>query len=304
MSSRASFGQSVALFGMVAFAALPAFANIFIVDGRPIDVDVHPPFLPASESECNAFQSQATVTTKILEEAHEECLENNRSGGAGNDVEVRLPDGRRVTRCTIPLCQSLHSARDEYRDKLKAAYSQCIAEARERSHDSLAGGQYSSIGDEEAYASRRLPKGPIQGLVKYVKSEFTAAVDNYFGNKSRSINKGIEVSDAIGFFSHATQDLHAKCVDSKDAKILRECEETLIDSISSFPRKVPLKFRYEPGIDLIQRAMMEKLQLVMRNMDSHMENVQSAIDETSISEPVRQSESVRRRSRTPLIENK
>jgi hypothetical protein len=289
---------------MVAFAVLPAFASSLIVDGRPIDIDVHPPFLPASESECNVFQAQAMVTTKILEEAHDECLKNNRSGGAGIDVEVRLPDGRRATRCTTPLCQSLHSTRDEYRDKLKAAYSQCMAEAQERSHNSLVGGQYSSVGDEEAYVSRRLAMGPIQGLVKYVKAEFTAAVEHYFGSKSRFLNKGIEVSDAVGFFSRATQDLHAKCAESKDATILRECHEALIDSISSFTRKVPVKFRYEPGIDLIQRAMMEKLQHVMRNIDSHMENVQSAIDEMSISEPVQPDGLARKGRRTPLIENK
>ncbi len=304
---RPSFWVSLMLLGIYfVFLVVPSYASLVIVNGRPIDTDVRPPFNPYNESECDAFREDARRTTKTLDDAHDQCLESNQGKGRSTEVEVRLPDGRKVARCTAPLCQGLHLARDEHRDTLAAAYSQCMADALGRSDgrsSEINVSSRSDKNDEKTYAFRRIAKGPIEGLVKHVKSEMLAAIERYFRDGSRLIHGGIRVSDATGFLLHAAQDMRSKCAEMKDAKLLNACDETLIDAMSNLPRKVPVQFRYDPSIELIQRAMIEKLQVITREMNANVDEIQTGMDEISVNLSAGQTPG-RRTRRTPLIENK
>lgn len=285
-------------------SVVPSYAGVVIINGFPVDTEVHLPFNPSDESECDALKDDARQTAETLDKAHNQCLENNQGKGRSTEGEVRLPAGRRVTRCTEPLCQGLHVAREEHRDKLATAYAQCMADVskwRERRSAGVASGFEKN--DEEAYAFRRMAKGPVEGLAKHIKTKIFAAIDQYFGDRSRFIQGGIKVSDATQFLMRAVQDVRGRCAEMKDASLLNACDENLVDAISAFPRKVPAQFRYDPSIELIQRSMIEKLQIITREMNRNLDHIQASMDEISVGSSMTQSPG-RKSRRTPLIENK
>ena len=292
-----------------------AHAALIIINGRPVDSsDVRGPYAPSSHEECDSFKEDANKTMKVIGEAHDQCLENNRGRGGGLESEARLPDGRKVERCSVLFCQELHTARDEYRDKVRETYSQCLVEVDKR------GRGYGSSGASEArtsttdrddalsYAMRRLPRGPIEGVLKYVKEKVSDAIDNainkYFGIDAKFGSQGVKVADATYFFGDNVKKIRADCAEAHDAKVQAQCDEVLIDAFSSLPRKVPTQFRYDPAIELIQRAMMEKLQAVMRDVNTNMREVEQGMNDISDNSSAVPSTSRRRSRTTPLIENR
>ena len=286
----------------------PVDATLIIIKGRPVDSsDVRGPFAPSNTEECDTFKKDANETLKDIGDAHDQCLEHNRGHGGGIDSEIRLPDGRKVARCSVAFCQDLHTARDEYREKVGETYSRCLVEVGKRYGGAAsreARSTTTSKEDELNYARRKFLGAPIDGVVEYVKLQVSAVIDKYFISHANLIGKGLQASDATSFFWRSAQDIRAQCAAAHDTRVQAKCNEQLIDAFSSLPGQVPTEFRYDPAIGVIQRAMIEKLQLVMQDMNANLQEVQQGMNDIQDNSPAAASSSRRRSHKSPLIENR
>lgn len=285
-------------------------ATTVYLNGRllPVDTDVQGPLLPSSREECERFKEEANKTDKEITQAHDQCLETYRGSSGSLDSEMRHPDGRKMSRCTVSFCQHLHTGRDEYREKAHEAYSQCLREVQKREQPY---GARSATSDDSTkhedlhdYALERSFKGPKEGLWKYAKQEISNAIDKYFSSYARMGNQFVRVAEATDFLWSSTSKIRSKCAEAHDAQVRTKCDQELIDAISTLRRKVPTEFRYDPAIDLIQRAMMEKLQVIMRDVNANLEEVQQGMDDVARDSSAPPSAARRRSRTTPLIENR
>lgn len=298
--------------GCAALVCDSASATTIHLKGRlfPVETaDVRGPFLPSRVEECEVFKEEAGLMAKEISQAHDQCLERYRGASGAGDSEMVLPDGRKVARCTVSYCQELHVARDEYGENAREAYARCVREVRGREQQTDSGresGHSSSMerSDELEYGGERLFRGPKDGLWKYAKQEMAGAIDKYFGPLGRVGTHGLRAADATEFLWSSASKIREQCAAAQDEKVKDRCDQELIDAITTLPRKVPSEFRYDPVVELIQRAMMEKLQRIMRDVHGNLEEVRRGMEESaynSVSRPIMPS----RRGRTsPLIENR
>lgn len=287
-----------------------ASATTVYLNGRllPVDTDVRGPLMPSDREECERFKEDADKTGKEISQDHDQCLEAHRGSGGSLDGEMGQSDGRKVSRCTVSFCQHLHTGRDEYREKVHEAYSQCLREVRQKEQSygarSVTSDDSAEHEDFHDYVLERSFKGPKEGLWKYAKQEISKAIDKYFSSYARMGKQSVRVAEATDFLWNSTSKIRSKCAEAHDAQVRTKCDQELIDAISSLPRKVPTEFRYDPAIDLIQRAMMEKLQVIMRDVNANLKEVQQGMDDVAENGSVPPSAARRRSRTTPLIENR
>lgn len=266
-------------------AAVPAHATRVVINGRVIDGKVEGPQFPTSREECSQFNEEIVELIKTVNEAHEVCLADKGNSNESNGGT-----------CSKPACQKLHDTRDELSRARTKGYSECNAAVNDRQRsDRWSNSGYNTDLGEFVSA---LKSGPISAVRVAVKQEINSIIDKTFGIASPVVRGGLNAGIASDVMVSRYQAMQKACKE-KSAAALNACNREMLDSIQQLPRIVPMKYRGDPGIGLIQRAMRERLNLIVRDTLDQMDRVSEEIDEVTESRP-----SPSRRSRvTPRIEN-
>jgi hypothetical protein len=270
--------------GLAGFAPTTTAATTLVIKGRVIDTRVDAPQFPTSREECTQFHAEVGDLAKLVNEEHEACLADKsiRSGGGGT--------------CTKPGCQKLHDAREELNAARSKGFAACNAAVNERQQSERWGkSTYGTDLDEFVSAVK---SGPISAVRTLVKEKINDAINDTFGYASPVVKSGLNVGMATNKMVSSFSKLQEACK-QKSSVALNACNKEMLTAIQKLPSRVPSKYRADPGISLIQDAMMARLNLVMRDTLDQVDRVGEQIDEVTEARPMPS----RRRRTTPLIEN-
>lgn len=276
-------GVCLAVFGLT--NTIPAHATRVVIKGRAIDSKVEAPQYPSSREECSQFNEEIGEMIKAVHEEHEACLAdkgntNESSGGT----------------CSKAACQKLHDARDELTKARSKGYSECNAAINERQRsESWGKSGYGTDMDEFVSA---LKSGPISAVRTLVKQQINDIVDKTFGYASPVVKGGLKAGMAADTMVSSYLAMQKAC-EEKSTAALNACNREMIASIQKLPSMVPTKYSSDPGISIIQQAMMARLNLILRDTMDQMDRASEEMDEVTESRPAPN----RRRRVTPRIEN-
>lgn len=266
-------------------AATSAHATRVVIKGRVIDSKVEAPQFPTSRAECTQFNNDIGDLIKTVHEEHEVCLADKGNASESNGGT-----------CSKAACQKLHDAGDELTKARSKGYSECNAAVNERQRsDRWASSGYGT--DMEAFVSA-IKSGPISALKSIVKDEINNIIERTFGYASPAVKGGLKAGMAADQMVSSYQAVQKACKE-KSAAALNACNRELLNSIQRLPSMVPTNYSSDPGISIIQQAMMSRLNLIMRDTLDTMDRVSDQIDEVTESNPAPS----RRRRGTPRIDN-
>lgn len=246
------------------------------INNRLVNTDINPPLAPASRADCDDFRTQSQSTLKALAEAHDACLSQSCNGDCG--FSGPLYDARKGSKCSKPACQSLHNSRDEVQEAISTGHSKCMAQVRadeadERSRAAGPEPRYDDFRD----AISRIASGPAAAARRVVRAKVNDVIGYAFGPASPYIRGGIKVGATSAYLWNHAQNIRASC-GVHSATVAGECDKELVNTFESLATRVPSQLRYDPAIGLIQRAMMERLTIVLGDVSKEMENLERDID--------------------------
>jgi len=255
-----------------------------VIRGKVIDTQVEAPQFPSSRAECSQFNEEVGELIKIVHDEHEACLADkdipSRSGGT----------------CTKPGCQKLHDVRDELTKTQSKGYAECNAAVNERQRSERWGSSGYKTDFEEFRSA--LKAGPVSAVKGLVKQQINDVIDKTFGYASPLVKDGLNTGMATNAMVSSFSSIQKVCKE-KSTVALNACNREMLMSIQNLPNMVPGKYSLDPGISLIQNAMMTRLNLIMRDTVDQMDRVGEQIDEVTEDRPP----SSHRRHVTPQIEN-
>lgn len=299
-----------AILAAIAGCGSVAAADYVVLAGRVVRVDIAPPFAPADRAECEAFRNAHQGLLKELEQAHDECLKGPATGGGS----AFRADGRKVSTCSKPACQALHTGRDDLREAIARGTRQCLqtvaeADAARRS----AGRANAAIGSDDAsgpdYAGfggalRRIAAGPTAAVRRLVKQQAGKAIDHVFGPAAPIVHGALNAGAAGALLWDHTQRIRSHCGGTGRDTVIRACDRELLDTFDSLAQRVPVRLRTDPAIALIQQAMLARLAGVMRETAAQLETLERDVDRVSVDADPPAALPARPRNRAvPLIEN-
>jgi hypothetical protein len=259
-------------------------ATRVVIRGRVIDTRIEAPQYPSSRAECAQFNEEVGELASVVNEEHEACLANKG-----------IPNGPGGT-CTKPGCQKLHDAREELNALRSKGYAQCNAAVNERQRSERWGNSGYKTDLEEFKSS--LKAGPVSAVKNLVKQQISDVIDKTFGYASPIVKDGLNVGMAANTMVSSFAAMQKACKE-KSRVALNACNREMLTAIQSLPSMVPSKYSGDPGISMIQDAMMTRLNLMMRDTLDQMDRVSEQIDEVTEDRPPPS----RRRRITPRIEN-
>jgi hypothetical protein len=198
--------------------------------------------------------------------------------------------------CSKPGCQKLHDAREELSKALSKGVSECNAAVNERQRSERWGNStYGTDFDEFKSALRSGPISAVRGLVKQKIGE---VIDKTFGYASPVVRSGLNAGLAAQTMASSFTKLQEAC-QQKSTVALNACNKEILSAIQRLPSFVPGKYSTDPGISLIQSAMMSRLNLSVRDTLDRVDQIREQVDEITEAQPAPH----RRRRITPRIEN-
>lgn len=272
------------VFCNTAFAFEPVY-----VKGKMVNIDVRPPMFPGSQEECQEFRETSEKILSEISKAHSDCLDDkdNESGNRGS--------------CTKAACQELHTAKNDLQKRIREGYASCMKDAPEQ-NDAASRGMHDDELDE---MQSSMLSGPAAVARRYVRIAVSDAISWAFDTKSGYIRNGI---NAAGISSHVwlkASEVRRECSGGgSNNDRIRECDDELMDTFKVLPNLVPAKYRYDPAVGVIQRAMMEKLDQVRGQVLNDLDNVSDDIDSSTTDSRNANKTSGSRRGRSRgIIEN-
>ena len=264
-----------------------------MIGGRLIDTNIEAPQYPINREECAQFRADVSELHKQVNEAHDACLADRNAqsgGGSGGD-----PQGR----CSKPACQKLHTARDELSTAMSKGYGQCMEAINERQRSERWGN--STYGTDLDEFKAALKSGPISAVRSLVKKEIDKIIDKTFGYAAPSVKSGLDVAQKTNTIVTNFSKLQAACK-TKSSAALNACNKEMLATLQDLPSMVPGSVSGDPGISLIQRAAMTRLNLIMRDTLDQVDRLGEQMDEVTADDSRPSQRSTRRRV-TPRIEN-
>lgn len=300
-----------AVLAAIAWCGPVAAADYVVLGGRVVRVDVAPPFAPTDRAECEAFRNEHQRLLKELEQAHDDCLKGAATGGGGSAFRA---DGRKVSTCSKPACQSLHTGRDDLREAIARGARQCLEAVAEADAARRSTGRSSAaIGSEDARepdhagfgsALRRIAAGPTAAVRRLVRQQAGTVIDHVFGPAAPIVRGALNAGAAGALLWDHTQRIRSHCSGTGRGTVARECDRELLDTFDGLSQRVPVRLRTDPAIALIQQAMLARLAVVMRETATQLETLERDIDRISVDpDPPAAPPSRPRRRAVPLIEN-
>jgi hypothetical protein len=272
----------------LAFSSVSLSSNAatrVIINGRVIDTgNIEAPQFPSSREECAQFRDDVSELAKQVNEEHEACLANKS-----------VPNGNGGS-CTKPGCQNLHDAREELSNALSKGFSECNAAINERQRSERWGN--STYGTDLDEFKSALRSGPISAVRSLVKQKIGEVIEKTFGYASPVVSSGLDASLAAQTMASSFGKLQEACKE-KSTVALNACNKEMLTAIQRLPSLVPIKYSADPGISLIQNAMLSRLNLTMRDTLDRIDQIGEQVDEITEERP---SPSPRKRI-TPRIEN-
>jgi hypothetical protein len=301
----------VASLGTLACTNSAAAANYVVLGGRVVDVDVAPPFAPTDRAECEAFRDEHQRLLKELERAHDECLKGAATGGSGSAFSA---GGSKVSTCSKPACQGLHTGRDDLREAINRGSRQCLeavaeADAARRSTGRANAAIGSGDAREPDHASfgealRRVAAGPAAGVRRLVRQQVGRVIDHVFGPAAPIVRGALDAGAGGTMLWDHTHRIRGQCSRTGRGTVARECDRELIDTFESLSQRVPVRLRTDPAIGLIQQAMLARLAVAMREVSHQLDTLERDIDRITTDPEPRPTPAARTRRRAvPLIEN-
>jgi hypothetical protein len=255
-----------------------------VIKGRVIDTSIEAPQYPSSRAECAQFNEEVGELVKIVYEEHEACLADkgipNESSGS----------------CSKPGCQTLHDARAELSKAQSKGYAACNAALNERQRSERWGN--SGYGTDMDEFKTALKSGPISAVRQLVKQHINEVIDKIFGYGSPIVKNGLNAGMAANAMVSSFADLQKACRE-KSYVALNACNKEMLTSIQQLPSMVPSTYSSAPGISMIQNAMRNRLNLMIRDTFDQSDRAGEQIEEITVERP----SSSRHRRVTPRIEN-
>ena len=294
-----------------AWSASVAADDYVVLGGRVVRVDVAPPFAPTDRAECEAFRTEHQRLLKELAQAHDECLKGAATGGGGSAFRA---DGRKVSICSKPACQALHTGRDDLRESIERGTRQCLQAVAEADAARRSTGQSNAaVGDQPVRepdhagfgsALRRIAAGPTAAVRRLVGQQAGKAIDHVFGPAAPVVRGTVNAAAAGALLWDHTQRIRRHCSATGRGAVARACDHELLDTFESLSQRVPVQLRTDPAIGLIQQAMLARLAVVMRETAAQLETLERDLDRFSVdADPSAALPARPRRRAVPLIEN-